>query len=403
MSNALRYGLPIAFATLLIVAWADAAFFGALTQVQSFDNKAKKPAPALRLDHLDPFPRDAEAWFNDNFPWRGLFQRLNGQLRAVTNRRSPLPDLVVLGEDDWLYKGGLQLDIYRGKRRFSPEELRKVTAELLARKDSIEARGGQYYLAIAPLKHHIYSQYLPGHVRPLNQEYAVRQLYAALGSTDLRYIDLHTPLQTYAALHPPLHLSRNPAGRPKTNAETHNLYYRTDHHWTVRAGLLATQTILAPMIADGHPILPIDTSTYTFINRSSRGMTLAQMAGLDRENQDHFLSLHHNWTTDRAPRPNIQSPPKFPYPNSYVKARQQKDPILRQSLPSLFVTRESFGENLLQPLSDHFGCSYFLFDEWNHELNLDHYDREGGDVYIQLIWEGFLFNLLEIPEEDGKW
>jgi len=403
MSNVLRYGLPIAFATLLLVAWADAAFFGALTQVQGFENKAKQAAPELRLDYLDPFPKDAEAAFNDHFPWRGLFQRFNGQLRAITNRRSPLPDLVVLGEDDWLYKGGLQLDIYRGKRRFSPDELRKVTAELLARKDSIEASGGQYYLAIAPLKHHVYPQHLPGHVRPLNQEYAVRQLYRSLAATDLQYIDLHTPLQTYAAQYPPPQLSRTTRAQPEDDPETHNLYYRTDHHWTVRAGLIATQVIIDTLIADGIPLSPLNPKTYSFKNEPTSGMTLAKMAGLDRDNQDHFLSLHHNWTTKGSPRPNIQSPPRFPYPNSYVKARQQKDSVLRQSLPSLFVTRESFGENLLQPLSDHFGRSYFLFDEWEHKLNLDHYNREGGDVYIQLIWEGFLFNLLEVPEEDGRW
>ncbi|MEM9930526.1 MAG: hypothetical protein AAF840_11950, partial [Bacteroidota bacterium] len=210
MSRIYRYGLPIAFASLLVLGWVDAGFWGASTQVQSFENKAAVPFPAWQADNPDAYPRELEKWYNDHFPWKGLFQRLNAQLQQLTNRRSPLPDLVVLGTDGWLYKGGLQLDIYRGKRRFTPKELRQVTRELLARKASVEAQGGKYYLAIAPLKHHIYPQFLPGHVRPLNQEHAVRQLYLALDATELDYIDLHTPLTNFAVQNPPQHLRPRP-------------------------------------------------------------------------------------------------------------------------------------------------------------------------------------------------
>lgn len=396
MPKTYRYGLPIVFALLLIVAWSDIAFFGARTQVQGFDNKAKEEAPSLRLDYLDPYPAEAESWFNDNFPWRGLFQRFNGRLRSWTGARSPLPDKVVFGTDDWLYKGGLQLDLYRGKRRFSPEELRRVVAELSARRDSIVARGGRYYLAIPPLKHHIYPQFLPDHVRPLNEEYAARQLYAALAENGLAYIDLHVPLQRYAIAHPPVPIDT-------VHPTTTDLYYRTDHHWTVRAGFIATQAILSRLQSDGFPLILPDPDAYEYRSQAVEGLTLAKIAGINRQDQEYYLTLHHNWTAERLERDEISVPEQFPYPNNYVKNYRQKDSLRAASMPSLFVTRESFGENIVQPLSEHFGNSFFLFDEWDHQLNLKEYDREGGDVYIQLVWEGFLFNLLETPEEDGKW
>lgn len=396
MSKIYRYGLPITFAAFLVLAWTDVLFLGARTQVQGFDNKAKEPPPDLRIDYLDLYPREAEPWFNDNFPWRGLFQRFNGQMRSFSGARSPLPDKVVFGSDDWLYKGGLQLDIYRGKRRFTPEELRRVVAELSARRDSITARGGQYYLAVTPLKHHIYPQFLPDHVRPLNQQYAVRQLYQALEAANLNTVDLHTPLEAYAANYPPLPLDTN-------QLQTTDLYYRTDHHWTVRAGLIAAHTIIGQIQADGISVSLPDTTDYRFKSQAAKGLTLAQIAGIDREDQDHFITLHHIWQSGRTERPDLTVPANFPYPNFYVKHYQQGNQALRDSLPSLFVTRESFGENLIQPLSEHFGKSFYLFDEWNHGINLVEYDREGGDVYLQLIWEGFLFNLLDTPDEDGKW
>ncbi len=398
MSATFRYGLPLLFAAVLVLGWLDAAFFGALTQVQSFENKRAAEVPTVKLDHLDPLPRQTEDYFNDHFPWKGLFQRFNGRLQAVTNGRSPLPDYVVLGTDDWLYKGGLQLDIYRGKRRFTPEELTQVVQKLRARRDSVIAHGGQYYLAVAPLKHHIYPEFLPPHVRPLNREYATQQLYTALASNGVNTIDLHTPLRAYAIAHPPQTLDQSNLG-----TTVHNLYYRTDHHWTVRAGLVAACVIGDALRADGIPLAALDTSKFSFQSDAIAGMTLAKLAGLDRAAQDHFQSLQFNWQAEEVARPDLKAPQGFPYPNSYTRHFQQQDPQLRANLPSLFVNRESFGENIMRPLSEQAGDAFFLFDEWKHELNLPDYTREGGTVYLQLIWEGFLFNLLALPEEDGKW
>lgn len=399
MTKIFHYGLPVSFGLLLLLSWTDALFLGAGTQVQSFENKAAVKAPVFRPDLLDPFPRDAEAYYNDRFPWKGLFQRFNAKLQALTNRRSPLPDLVVVGEEDWLYKGGLQLDIYRGKRRFTPQELNQVVAELLARQDSIHARGGKYYLAIAPLKHHVYPEFLPDHVRPLNQQHAVRQLYAALDKTNLPYIDLHTPLRSFAQKNLPPHLRP----RPENYSAQNDLYFRTDHHWTVKAGLLAARTITNRLIADGLQIHPLDTAAYTISVKSAPGMTLARIIGTDRPNQDFAQTLHHQWTTKNVPRSDLPVPDRFPYKQNYVRQRMKTDARERAALPAIFVNRESFGENLVYPLSEHFSSSFFLFDEWKHDLNFPDYDREGGDIYLQLLWEGFLFNLLEVPEEDGKW
>ncbi|MEM1357962.1 MAG: hypothetical protein AAGF89_07180 [Bacteroidota bacterium] len=399
MSKLFQYGLPLGFSAVLLLFWVDAVFLGAGAQVPSFENKKAVKKPDFRLNYLDPFPRDAEAYFNDRFPWKGVYQRFNGHLQALTKARSPLPDLVVLGNDDWLYKGGLQLDIYRGKRRFSPAELTQVIAELGARRDSIRVRGGHYYLIVAPLKHHIYPQFLPEHVRPLNETHAVAQLQTAMREANLPFIDLHVPLKTYAEAHPPESLAAS-----DSLSITHNLYYRTDHHWTVRAGLLAANLIIDSLRQDGLYLTPLDPNTYRMRTRTNHGMTLAKMIGLDRDDQDHFLTLHHPWITEEIDRPDLQPSYRFPYPSSYVKHRRQKELNQRLALPSLFVTRESFGENIILPLSEHFGKSFFLFDEWNHQLNLDHYDREGqAEVYLQLVWEGFLFNLLELPEDDGKW
>lgn len=395
------YLLPLVFGLLLVAYFTD-TFFHLLPHRPSVENRRPAAFPRVKWDYLDPFPRDYEAYYNDAFRWRGHFQAFNARLQSVTKGRSPLPDLVAIGKDDWFFKGGLQMDIYRGKRRFTPTELREVTQELLARRDSVEARGGRYYFAVAPLKHQIYPQFLPDHVRQLNPEYATRQLYRALDRVGIDYVDLHAALRTYT----------------DTASQT-DLYYRTDHHWTVKAGVVATNSIVERLTEDsilpaappglGYGTLSATTRQsdhsqrkgFYYSSRLGGGMTLAKMAGRAKMEQESFYSLHRHggWQAEEIKRPDIPTPPKFPYPTEYAKQRINED----RSLPTLFVNRESFGENLFLPLSEYFSSSFWLFDEWEHGLNLDHYDREGGDVYLQLVWEGFLFNLLEVPEEDGKW
>ena len=382
----LRYGLPLLFGGLLLLGVVD-GLFHLFPTVASVENRAPAELPIFHSDDADAYPRDWEAYLEDRYPWRGRFQRFNAGLQRLTNGRSPLPDLVVLGQDDWYYKGGLQLDIYRGKRRFSPTELTEVTATLTARRDSIAALEGRYIVAVAPLKHHIYPGHLPDYVRPLNADHATRQLYCALDRAGVEYVDLHQALRSYA-----------------DTAQHEDLYYRTDHHWTVKAGVAAAaaiQDILAPFHQPGTGAPP----PYYYTEEPTDGMLLAQMAGRARENQETFYTLHRRggWLTEEVLRPDLVPPAAFPYPTQYAKQRRQTDTGLRHSLPSLFVTRESFGENLYLPLSEAYGCSFWLFDEWRHGLNLDDYRREGGEVYLQLVWEGFLFNLLREPAEDGKW
>ena len=381
----LRYGLPLLFGGVLLLGVAD-GLFQLFPTIPSVENRA--PAELPRFDQGDPdaYPRDWETYFEDHYPWRGRFQRFNAGLQRLTNGRSPLPDLVVLGQDDWFYKGGLQLAIYRGKRRFSPAELAEVTTTLTARRDSIAALGGRYVVAVAPLKHHIYPGHLPDFVRPLNTDHATRQLYRSLDRAGVEYVNLHQALHTYA-----------------DTAQREDLYYRTDHHWTVKAGVVAAAAIQHQSALD--PPRTGAPPPYYYTERLTDGMLLARMAGRAREDQETFYTLHRRggWLTEEVPRPDVTAPSAFPYPAEYAKQRWQTDPELRRSLPSLFVTRESFGENLYLPLSEAYGSSFWLFDEWRHGLNVAAYRREGGEVYLQLVWESFLFNLLREPAEDGRW
>jgi hypothetical protein len=92
----------------------------------------------------------------------------------------------------------------------------------------------------------------------------------------------------------------------------------------------------------------------------------------------------------RVPRPDYPPPPQFPFPDDFVWDYRTDQP----GLPRIFVNRESFANDLAPILNEHFQRSFYYFDDWNHDFNGPVYAREGGDIYLQLVWEAMIGNLL---------
>ncbi len=384
MPDTLRYGLPLLIALLIALFVAD-AWLHLLPRPTLQERRKPAAWPAWQAGNPDAYVRGLERYFNDHFTWRNALVHTSSRLNYRLFGKSPLPDKVVIGKNGWLFKGGVQLDIYRGRFRFTPLQLEQIRRELEWRRDSVAARGGRYYLSLAPLKARLYSEYLPDHVRPLNAENAADQLVRYLREhSDIDYIDLFSPLQKWKAEHPDT-----------------LLFLTTDHHWTPVAGLVAADVILRHLRRDFPKLDTLRRHDYYFTYDTLPGLTLAEMLGLERELTERLPVLHprSDWQAKAVPRPDYTPPAGFAFPDQYLMECRTG----RGDLPSLFVTRESFAGFLILPLSEHFYRSIYLFDEWRHDFNGDIYAREGGDIYLQLIWEGMIYQLLEEGTEDYGW
>ncbi len=387
-SRLLRYGLPVLVFGLLLLRLADSRLHLLPATAPLQEQRALAPLPKLELDYLDGFPPQTDAWFNDHFYGRAWLVRTRRRIDLASGKLPRLEDKTVIGRYGWFFKGGLQMELYRGTYPLRPEQLTELVDELNRRREAVEVLGGRYYLAIAPLKHHVYTQFLPENARQLSSQFAARRLLDALAADGrVACIDLHRPLQNYRTDHP--------------HSDT-LLYFRTDHHWTNLAGLIATRTIVDRLREDFPAIPPFRREDYRIELKKWPGMTLAKMAGLEDRTTDQGSVLHptHRWRADSIPRPELPRPPGFAFPQEYVFDYRQPG---RPDLPTIFVNRESFGQNLVLPLSDFFSRSFYLFNGWEHQLNLTDYEREGGDIYLELIWEGLLPNLLRNKPDDGRW
>lgn len=374
--------LPLLFATLVLLYWADRAF--GLLPVPDLQEKRKlAEKPVLDPSFLDPFPKDYESYYNDHFHWRNGLIRLKNYINYYTFKQSSLPDEVLIGEEDWLFKSGFQLDIYTGKFQFTNRDLESIAAELKRRKALVEAAGAKYYLCIPPQKHSIYPEYLPNTVQRFNAQTCTEQLIDHLSlHTDIDYIDLFGPIR---------------ARKEQTDSL---LYHVTDHHWNDIAALLAAKVMLNHLRKDFPTLGRINQKDYTFNYAEFEGMTLAQMLGIEKQVRERapVLGPKIKFQAKDSIR-QYTAPHDFPFVSDYVVDKR----IQGSSAPALFMVRESFASATILPLSEHFSRSFYLFDNWKHNFNAPIFTAEQPDIYIQMIWEGLIFNLMENPPANAKW
>ncbi len=238
--------LPLLFAVIILLYWADLAL-GILPVPELQEKRKLAEQPVLDPSFLDPFPKDYEAYYNDHFQWRNGLIRLKNYINYYTFKQSSLPNEVLVGKDDWLFKSGFQLDIYTGKFQFSDRALEGIAKELKRRKTLVEAAGGRYYLCIPPQKHSIYPEYLPISVQRFNAQTCTEQLVDhIIAHTDIDYIDLFDPIR---------------ARKEQTDSL---LYHVTDHHWNDITALLAAKVILNHLRQDFPTLGRINQTDYTF-------------------------------------------------------------------------------------------------------------------------------------------
>lgn len=347
------------------------------------ESRVQQEKPELDFSFLDPFPKSYEAYYNDQFNWRNYFVRASAYLNYHAFRQSSLPEKVLVGKDGWLFKSGFQLDMYRGKFRFNQEQLEMIRRELHRRKKVVEAQGGKYYLSIPPMKHDLYPEFLPDNVLQVNPESSAQQLAEYLKThSDIPYIDLFEPLKEL-----------------KTQSQK-RLYLKTDHHWNDYAALYACK-VLIDRLKEDYPVLDrVDLDQYRVDSVTFDGMLLAEMLGLEKEMLETLPVIHPKEVpTARDSSRQYPIPADFPFPDDYCLVKYTS----KTNLPKLMMVRESFANPMVKILAEHFRESVFIFDNWKHQFHADIVAEEHPDIYVQFVWEGLLFNLLENPPEEARW
>jgi alginate O-acetyltransferase complex protein AlgJ len=330
--------------------------------------------PRLDVKRLDVFPKKFENYFDKTLDINPWLVKFDSYLKIKVFGISPAASKIVVGKDGWLFLGEESIDQYKATNLFTEAQLKKIKFNLDERAlYAKEKSGGVFYFIPIPLKHSIYSEFLPLSVRkrsPLNR---TDQLLDYLKNDSLiQTIDVRPALMAHK--------------------KDHLLYYKTDNHWNDLGGYYAYHAIASEINKKFASVIPVGIQK--FVTDSMKELVGGEALLLNAGD------LFHEYRFDLYPGPTCkahdgikrgyESPPNFPYAYDFENVKETGD----SSLPNALIIRDSFGDALTPLLSENFNHSVYIFDSWKYGPNWKIMESENPDIVLCMVLEKNLEKLL---------
>lgn len=341
----------------IIVIMAPSASFVLLkdyVDAENYENRNKIERPKLSFGNFDTFPEEFEKYYNDNLPYRNQLVMLNNSIDYFGFKQSS-SDKVVIGKDGWLFYSSKSdynpLEQSLGYWKYTEEQLKAITDNLIVTKRALERRGIEFVLFIAPNKETIYPEKLPDYYEFQDEESSTEQLIKYLReNTDIRIV------------YPYKELIKAKEERPDLI-----LYRKTDTHWN-KAGAYIGAVSLAEELGVTMP--GIDEVSFSQVCPLKGD--LANMLNIPEEEGEidyniDYLSEYH--TTKEETSAGYLF---------YTKGADQRD---------LFVKRDSFSTAMAPCIATQFENSVFIRSEYFKQRYISEYNP---DIFVLETVERYL-------------
>jgi hypothetical protein len=342
--------------------------------IASSENRKMASEPVMKFSYLDPYPRQYEKYYNDNFTIRFAMVKYFNLLNIDIFKKSPIPDQVVIGKDNWLFMAGKELESYKGLNRFDQSELDAFKQELEYRKKYLNDRGCKFYLLIAPDKASIYPEYMPNTIFQLNKQSWGEQL--------IEYLDNYCevkPVNVYDVL--------------RANKDKGLLYFKLDNHWNHLGAFYCANEFFKDIHSDFPGISVPSPGDYNISKTEiNTGNILSMLSNIgnytDYSYQVEPKSGFQAKDVKSAGYPVVQG---FPYPWEYELDKE----IQGSSKPKILVICDSFGGNIFPFIAEDFSRSVKIFDSWQFKLNEDIVNSEKPDIVLVIALESNIRGMLK--------
>jgi alginate O-acetyltransferase complex protein AlgJ len=301
----------------------------------------ERPQLSWSVPALQKFPREYQAYYNDNFGFRKILVRGNYLLHYGLLGVSPSSQVLV-GRNGWLYyTGEHELDDYRGITRFHEDQLQKWAEALLLKRNWLRQKGIRYLLVIAPNKSTIYPEFLPDGYGRVRQGSGLDDFLSYVRRhTDLDVVDLRQSLLA--------------------DKEKHELYLRTDTHWNDYGAFLGYRELVRPLAAWYPSIIPLELGDFSISWKAHYAGDLAKMMGAreDRSDAGYFF------TAKRPPQAIVSE-----------KGEKPRDPFTVEKkvagLPRAVIFRDSFFTGMIPFVAEHFSSSRYIWSRWDSQIPME--------------------------------
>ena len=341
---------------------------------ENTENREPATKPVLTIKNLDPYPIQYEKYYNDHFSLRQRLMKSYYDLNLLVYHKTPIPDQVVLGKNNWLFLGGDEVDVYTCKNRFSSEELNTLKKELEYRQNYLAKQGIKFYFVIAPVKATIYGENMPKNIIKLHEESGGKQLLHYLNqNSTVTCIDLYPIMKRYK--------------------QSGLLYFKNDNHWTKRGAFIGAMQIVKTIQHDFPTLNLLSLDSMRINSTIATTGNLTAMLSKTKLFVDTIIELtpKNGFCTNEIQKVGYPVVKGFPYPWEYEMVREQKD----TTLPKLLLISDSFGGNLFPYISEPFSRSVKIFDSWQYKLNEEIVKAEKPDVVVLIVLESNIRNMLK--------
>lgn len=320
------------------------------------ENRQLAAFPVMTQGNIAKFQKDFESFYNDNFGLRKYLIKANNMLIVRLFSVSPNTK-VVLGKEKWLYFAGEDEAIYNYKKKLKEKELRLYFDILKNRKEFFAKQSIQYFMVIVPDKQSLYQEYLPEHIRRLNENSKYDQItdYLSNNSLDIN-IDVKKTLL-------------------KEKQTGHIIYYKTDSHWNDYGSFLAYKEIMKRLEEYYPELKPMPLADFDFSEKQYSG-DLTQLLGM----QEYFNEKVYILIPKNKRKANVREV------SSINGIASNKTMVLSDcnycSNVTAVIIRDSQAIPLIPLLSEHFSRAIYIDESENPEITYLIIRNEKPDIVL---------------------
>jgi hypothetical protein len=291
--------------------------------VELDEKRQLRSLPKVNLGGLKDgsFFRSFDNYFNDHFAYRVTLIKTKNWIDYYVFRTSPSPKVHV-GIHNWLYLQRTAADYFKvhGCMPEEVEHMYRLTKQIHDLEEMVVKSGRQFVFVIAPNKSTIYPEYFG--VQPPHLGECARSRYDIFLEALRRY-----PINGFVRLDSILRAAKSEGP----------IYYRTDTHWNLIGGRIASETILRKVAGPKwHDYLPrVTLANSSRLGDLSRMMSIDILeTAMDIKNVDYmapiqeFVMEHYDPERDRL---------------RYIPGAYSERPYL----PRTIFYRDSFGNSLI--------------------------------------------------------
>lgn len=339
---------------------------------RTYENRVFKDTLLINLNNLDLFPKEADEYINDNFSFRKPLLDLYHYIKFYYFKVSPHPERTIIGTENWYFLAEKEIKIYEGSLNFSDSVLSEFKQEWISREKYLDNLNIKHYWVIAPIKHYIYSEYLPFNVVK-SKTRRVDQIKDYLkDSLPNLIID---PTEAFLQI-----------------KKIKKIYNQLDNHWNLTAGYKVSEIILSKIKKDFPNEKIGDLQTINWKDSILQQGIHYGVLGIEELYEIEKFPILLDNKSQPADKYNFTPIENFPYPWDYERRFINKEAT--NNLKVLFII-DSFGDRLIPFIKEPFKESVFIFDSWHYNINKSIIETVKPDIVVFLCLETHIEHILE--------